>query len=438
MRLKPLGQAALLFSSRLLVRFTALLTLLVVARALDSHEFGFYAYSALVALFLSSVGHLGMRQAGARSLGQQAASRAQIEQASLISWVLSSLASLAIATLLLWPYEDISPVSKGLAVAMLLPMLFVNIYQGMNLGEGKVEQLAWADLIGRIIPLALLAPMALLDDVTLEFALGATFGGQLAAAAYVGWTLRLGAAGRAPLELAGFWRLQRTGMKYILPYSLYMGNGLLVAHLVNTLSSLADAGRYFGVSKLCEIFSEIAVAVGTTLFSQGVRESGRAEDLASALGMIRFSVFLFICISVVLAVGAEPVVYLMLGSDFLPAVGALRILMIGAPFGALARMLQMYLASQGQPLAGTAVLGPSIVVQGVLCWLLIPEYGLIGAAAATVIVQAAGAVGILILFCRRFKTSPIDVLLIRPRELWSILRNLSLKIVRRQRKLHVA
>ena len=149
MRLKPLGQAALLFSSRLLVRFTALLTLLVVARALDSHEFGFYAYSALVALFLSSVGHLGMRQAGARSLGQKAASRAQVEQASLISWLLSSLASVAVATLLLWHYGDISTVSKALAIGTTLPMLFVNIYQGMNLGEGKVEQLAWADLIGR-------------------------------------------------------------------------------------------------------------------------------------------------------------------------------------------------------------------------------------------------------------------------------------------------
>jgi O-antigen/teichoic acid export membrane protein len=438
MRFKPQGQAALLFSSRLLVRLTAFLTLLLLARELNADDFGFYAYSALVLLFLSSIGHLGIRQAGARSLGQNEIDRPRLERASLISWLISSVTCAAIATLLLWPYGGISIVAKILAIGSVVPMLYVSIYQGINLGEGRVELLAWADLIGRIIPIAALGPMAFLSDVTLEFALAVTGAGQVGSAIFVTAKLHLGGKGSSNLKPAEFWRMQRMGLLYIFPYSLQLGNGLLVTHLVTTLSSLADAGRFFGVAKLCEIFSEIAVAVGTTLFAQGVRGTNRKEDLTVALGMIRFSVFLFIVISAALVVTAGPVVHLLLGKDFGPAVDALRILMLGAPFGALTRMLQMYLAARGDPLAGTTVIGPSIVIQGVLCWLLIPSHGLLGAAAATAIVQPLGAVALTILFCRRLQVSPLDVLVVRPRELWTIIRNLSLKILRRERKLHVA
>jgi O-antigen/teichoic acid export membrane protein len=438
MRLKSLGQAALLFSSRLIVRFTAFITLIIVARTLNSTEFGFYAYSSIVLLFLSSIGHLGMRQAGARSLGQNHVSRSQMEHASLISCILSSVICILAAILILWPCSGMSVVSRSLAIATVVPMLFISIYQSINLAEGRVELLAWTDLVGRAIPLVVVAPLAFAGILTPEYALGAGLVGQVLAAIFVARTLHLGATGKPVVELAPFWRMQRSGFHYIFPYSLQLGNGLLVAYLVNTLSSLADAGRYFGIVKLCEIFSEIAVAVGTTLFSQGVRESTKSEELASALSMIRFSVFLFICISAVLGLAAGPVVHLLLGEDFLPATGALRILMIGAPFGALMRMLQMYLAANGQPLAGTMILGPSMIVQGLLCWLWIPEYGLIGAAAATSAIQIAGAIGICILFCRRFQASPIDVLAVRPRELWNIVRTIFRKIFRRESKLYVA
>jgi len=132
------------------------------------------------------------------------------------------------------------------------------------------------------------------------------------------------------------------------------------------------------------------VADGIGIFPQGValvlfpnllqNHSGRWQQTLKSLGVIAFLLALICGLAVVLA---QPVITILFGPKYLPAVPIFYWLLPGAYFLGLSAIVSQYLAAIGMPkeLLAVWLLAFCLLLAG--CWLWIPGYSAVGAAMAS-------------------------------------------------------
>lgn len=98
---------------------------------------------------------------------------------------------------------------------------------------------------------------------------------------------------------------------------------------------------------------------------------------------IKFDFYLAIACSVGGAILAEPLIRIIFGEEFLPGVTALKIIAFGAAFQSLRVVGTKYFAGIGEPNIGMNFIIVSAAVDLLLNIILIPKYGITGAAIAT-------------------------------------------------------
>jgi O-antigen/teichoic acid export membrane protein len=129
-------------------------------------------------------------------------------------------------------------------------------------------------------------------------------------------------------------------------------------------------------------------------------------------------------LSAALAVAAYPVVRLAYGPEFLPALPALWVLLPGIVLASLWRPLGGYLLKLGRPLAISSTSGLALLVNIGVGLLLIPVWGIAGAAVATTAAYGTLAAVCLAWFLRRSGVAPGEILWLRAESagMWRVVR----------------
>jgi len=437
---KTVYQVGQVLVARIMLRGAMFLTLVILARSLEPAAFGFYGYAMALLLVLSQVGHLGLRQAGAFALGQRKLERERVEWTLLAGWLATGLPALGIMALAVWPEQGIDGAAKLLAILAVLPMLFVVVFQGVFLGEGRMGDLSRSDVLPRLVTLLGVAALALggLVDAAAAFAL--LLAGYAIGGLHIVRLLRGRLLGRPRVDWPGLGWMFRHGMMFAVPYGLQLATAAIGVVMVKQLLSLEAAGLYFGALKLVEVIAELAITTGTVLFSIGVRqaptgspeaadaEAARAEqakaarERANALKLMRLTATAVALAALVMGLFAGPILALLLGPEFARAADVLRLLLLGGLCAAITKNLHMYLSAQGHPQASAGVFAGLLPVAVLLFWLLIPAYGLPGAALAGTIAQALGMLAFLGVAWRRLAIRPQQALFTGPVEAAGLVR----------------
>lgn len=183
---------------------------------------------------------------------------------------------------------------------------------------------------------------------------------------------------------------------------------LLIAHFLNA----TNVGYYAIAVGLAERLWMIPGSMGTVLFPRvSAIENTRANQLTPRVS--RNTLFIAFILSLGLMVLAKPLIQLLFGERFLYSVKPLMILLPGIVAFSVCKVLANDLAGRGRPeFNGFAAL-VSLGVNIPLNLLLIPRWGISGAAFASTVAYTLAAVFSIIMFIKLSKTSLSDVLLIK-------------------------
>lgn len=171
-------------------------------------------------------------------------------------------------------------------------------------------------------------------------------------------------------------------------------NKRLDMFIINFFLTSAAVGYYSISVVLAELLWHLPNAFGTTLFPKvaGATEA-RAHELTSFLS--RNLLLIMIGTALVLGVLAKSLVLLLFGSSFLPALIPLWILLPGVIALGIMRILCTCFQGRGKPEYGTYLTIVSVSFTVALDLVLIPKFGIIGAAiASTAAYSVAGTLSV--------------------------------------------
>ena len=379
----------------------------LIARLLGPAAKGAIAVYTLIAGFLALVGNLGLGLANVHLVARGEYPARTAWANSL--WVAAAAGgALAVAAFFLAPLAGIAlrrPVDMGLLAICLaaVPWLLWLDYQ-VNLLRG-LQRIGWFNAINlarqaaRLLLLALLVAAWHGGTVTALW----SFNIALAAAGIARW-LVIGRTGNTGLTPS--WRQLKTavayGMKGQLGQLIQFFNYRLDIVLLALFWSNREVGIYTTAVFMAELVWYIPSAVATVLLPRisAVTAAGQAVHHSSRA--IRHTAFWSLLAALALAALAHPLITGLYGPSFAPAVPALWILLTGIVALAPGKVIVSHLAATGksQYVSYMALAGLGLTLA--LDLLLIPRFGINGAAAASAL--AYGCSGLASLYWLKRET----------------------------------
>ncbi len=385
----------------------------IVARALGPEGRGAYALVLVVFGLLQMAGALGLDQASTFLSARSPSSAGKITRtlgtATLILGVLVVAVYAALSTHPAYraflAESAVQPEMVWILVLLLPASMLNQLFLGVLLGLERVGSFNLGGLVTSGVNLAVLALFSLLFSLRLEGALWAAGAGILAGTLASGLLLlrgRLRPGGKGEPEEAGGvpatgpqgrpggdrreesplreglafgWKAQVGALSWFLHYRSDM-------ILVSALSGPAALGYYAVAVGLVEKLYLLPSAIGTVLFPRLAREGEAGRRVLTPLAS-RITLLLTLSATVPLAALSWPLIRVLFGRAFLPALKPLLILLPGVAALSVGRVLSADLNARGKPgvVAGVNLLLALVNIGLNLWW--IPILGVSGAALAT-------------------------------------------------------
>ena len=360
----------------------------VVARIFGQQGRGVFALATAVIAMAVQFGSLGLPSASTYALARGE----QPLRLLLVNGFLSALggSALAIAAVLLWGWlwPQTLPVKGWLLVLTLagIPGGLLFLYLRYFLLTLKRTSLAnMAELAARLATLAGAGVLWLWGGLSLLWLLGL----QAAALTLVClWAYKhlynLGEGATRPSL-----KVLRGQMGY--GFKVFLANVFMFMVLkidlllVNHFMGEASTGVYAVAMSFAELMQVLPVVVGTLLFPRLSAMSDTAQKARLLQNALMAMAGLMLVGCGVMVVLIKPLVMLLYGADFMPAVVPFMVLLPAVWALGLNSLMMNFLASIGTPAMTTLAPLVAAVVNIVANVILIPTHGLVGAAVASVI-----------------------------------------------------
>lgn len=313
------------------------------------------------------------------------------------------------------PLADIVPnlsAAQFVYSALALPgELFFAIGLYALLGRRRVMAYSVIRILRRGILLLLVVATALIARLSLDAALVLNLVALAVTAAAIVWV----AAADGTFSLRPSARLLveelRFGSRAIIGTTAERLQFRADAFLVNAIVGVRATGVYSVTSGLAETLWYVPNALGVVMFSRAVDPKADAGRIAAVLTRTT------IAVAVVTAVPAfilgPRLVRFVYGSEFADAGVALRLILPGVVAYSVVAILSRYIVGQGRPGVGTLVLLTGLAANIVFNLVLIPRYGILGAAAASSISYGVTALVTLAVFRRLSGRGWAETLVVR-------------------------
>ncbi len=386
--------------SRWLTLALTIATGVVVARALGPGAKGLFVLTFLLLNQTASMGTFGIPHALIYFLGS-----GRIDRSAALGHFLAC--SLGSALALLVPYVLVVhlagerlfpgvPAATLDAIGLLLfPALLVANGGGLLRGLGRLDLFNLVALADALLRLGLLlgvlgALHAGLRGVVVVTALASVVTGSFVAA-----LCALATGERPRFERATFAPLVAYGMKSYLTVMLQMTERkidlFLLAWLLPAESAAWQIGLYSTAVSLAELPRNVAGAVSTVLLPR-IAATDTSAHRTIVPQVSRNLIAVNIVFAALLALGAGPLIELLYGPAFAPCYLPFVILLPGVVFAGVWNVFEAELVGIGRPLKLSAFAGFTLTLNVALNVVMIPRWGILGAAATSGITYSLLAV----------------------------------------------
>ncbi|MBI4516439.1 MAG: oligosaccharide flippase family protein [Deltaproteobacteria bacterium] len=419
---KPMaiGHAALLtFAAQIAQLAAGTINGILVARLLGPAGKGVVALVMLSGSLAVTFGGLGVGMYYGCVAGRGQFSRAALRSNAILCAALGTFLMTGLG-LSLW-CAGVLPVTGAELAWVLAPVPFglvMRNFAGIFQGEGRFGQYnAVLTAMWLVIPLATLSLGLTMGGVSA--ALAAWCLGHVVAALLASWLLR--GAGVASMDL----RLLRSALAFgvaVWSVQLVGETNLRFDNYVAALVGGAEGAGYYSVAvSITNLLFHLPAAIGTGALPHLAMASG--EEAARLTGMgCRISLWTSAGFALIAALLARPMIRLLFGAEFEPAVVPLLWLLPGVVAYALAHVTTSYFYGQaGRPMLNGLVALISLVLGLAACAVLAPRFGLAGVAAGVSSGRIIAIAVNLWLFTRLSRCSLAEVLLPRASDLALVL-----------------
>jgi O-antigen/teichoic acid export membrane protein len=375
------------YATRVALVGIGLVTSVVVARILGPTGRGFYAVAMTVGGVGVQIGNLGLQAANTYSVARDASRlSALLGNSLLVSFGFGTVVAAAVwSAFCVWP--SAAPVEGGLLLLSLawIPVgLAYLLLQNLLIGIGDVRSFNSAEIGNRVLSVLLVGVVVLLGAVRPE----TVFLAALAALAVaVAWMLRrlcVRFGARLALSVPLFRENVRYGLKAyaaaMFAFVVLRSDLLLVQYLLGP----EQVGYYSIAVTIADQLYMLPVVVGTILFPRLSGMPGDAERWAYARRVSLWVGAGMTAFAVVVGLAAGPLIRLLFGASFLPAVPALLWLLPGIVMLSVNTIYMNYFASTGMPPVTILAPAAAALFNVGLNLALIPRLGIVGASISSV------------------------------------------------------
>jgi O-antigen/teichoic acid export membrane protein len=308
-------------------------------------------------------------------------------------------------------FPNLSAAQFTFAALAIPAELFFNLGLFALLGRRRVAAYSSIRLLRRLTLLALLFGTALVANLGLAAALILNLVSLALTVAAIFW-----AAARERLvsivpsiELLG--EELRYGSKSVVGTLAERLQFRADAFIVNAIAGVRATGIYSVTSGLAETLWYIPNALGVVMFSRAV--DPKADAARTAATLTRTTLALSILLAVPTAAFGPRLVRFVYGSAFADAGVALRLIIPGVVAYSVVAVLSRYLSGVGRPGTGTVILLLGLAANVVANLILVPRFGILGAAVASSVSYGLTALVMLAVFIRLSGRGVAETLIVR-------------------------
>ena len=405
----------------ILIQVLQLITLvaitILVTRVTGAQGRGIYTLVVAVATLSAYVTGLGISWAGIYYIGKH-----QFPLANVVSTLLTvSLASAGVTMLVLAAayvlfqatyFHDMTPSQAFIMVTLTALYQVATTCSSIVLGLNRPLQYAAISAIQVVVALVIQVALALAGSLSATSALVAlTIGVTISAG------LGLVLVGRAaPIRLGLNSKILRSffdfGIRGYAANLMMTVSYRLDALMVNGLSGVAALGYYSVATAMAEGLWYGANGLALVMFPHiSSLEKEEADRITPAV--CRNAVFVTLIGAVVMFAVSRPLILTIFGSALIPAIEPLWLLLPGIVTLTVAKIITSYLSGIGKPIYSTYLSGGSMILTVVMDLVLIPPFGINGAAAASSIVYTCTAAAFVWIFHRESGAGVLETIVVR-------------------------
>lgn len=410
------------FVRQILAALLGLITTMVIARVYGPSGNGTFVVALLLPSILATFLNLGVASANVYYLGSKQTNARQLFNANLrIFAVVGALGLLIGAIALAWKAEQffpgVDPFILWFALATFPVSLLNNYLHSLFQGLQAFHRYNILAIIQPSVLLLLVGLITVLGNRGITLLVCAQMFAQIVVLALgIYWLMPL--LGKKDLPLSYKPLIHKTigyGWKAHLSNIIAFANYKADVFLVNLFLGPTSVGIYVISVALVERLWLFSQAVSTVLLPRLAELSSDENTRRQLTPLIaRWVLLITLLFSFVLAVVASPLITGLFGAGYDEALLPLWILLPGIVATSTSRVLANDIAARGRPELNmyTSVVVVAVNIIGNI--ILIPLYGLLGAAAATTIAYVLNLLLRLVIYCRFTGTRWFNSLIVKP------------------------
>ncbi|WP_163379875.1 flippase [Cyclobacterium sp. SYSU L10401] len=375
------------FKSKAFNIILALLTGIIYARVLGPEGSGILAGVIIYPTLFVSFATLGLRQAAVYYVGKEIKPVDTVFSTIITVWLFTS-GFAVVSCIYLLQYlagNEYSPLMIGLAVAAIPFEIFKDYSSGILLGKNNIKKFAtitWLPSLFRLTG-------ALLFVWWLGWGVAGALIAPLLAMMLMAGLMFYFLKPYLSFTFSFDWELSKSmlqmGIVFAIALFVINLNYKVDQILLERLSSAYELGIYEKGVTLVEKVWQIPMLLGTIIFAGSANAKDSKVYSLKVAKLLRVSLLVTAAVLLVVALAAPLIVTGFYGRDFLPSGRVIQFLALGILFMVCFKVLNMDLAGRGKPWLSLQAMGPAVLVNIVLNYLLIPEYGAMGVALASAI-----------------------------------------------------
>ena len=201
--------------------------------------------------------------------------------------------------------------------------------------------------------------------------------------------------------------------------------------LLRELSTLDQVGYYSLGVAISDKLWQLPTAMGVVVLSRTANMLDETSLNQSVSRLLRISFILVLFAAVVLWFIIPYFLPLIFGAKFVPSVDVVRAMLPGIVIFVLPRILNSRFAGSGQPKVLIAIFVPALIINILLNLLWIPSFGAIGAAWASNVSYAFGAIILLIVYSVKMHVPFKEIFVVRRSDFDLVSKFVSKRILRK-------
>lgn len=397
----------------LVTRVVGALSGIITARALGAEGRGELAIALVIGMIAGGVLPLGLDLWAARALGGGADLSAVRR---LLRWQLAGAAFVVTAGVGLTVAIDSEDPTLWAATGLLcVTATAATIRLGVLQGLDEMRGYSVASMLSTVLYAAVLLVLVIADRVSVtEFVLAAALGQTVV----VCWPAR----DRRHLRTSGSTPQYRAAVRFGLPTAAGAVSALLLYRLDVLLVTLWSGVQEAGWYSVALAYTELTWVVPTAAAQALVPHAAKPDPTVDTPRLCRSVVLFMVVAAVALTLLGPALVPWLFGSDFDDAVPAIAPLAMASIGVGVWKLIGHDLIARGDArarlMSGIAGIAVMVVVDAIL----VPRWGIRGAAVGSIAAYATAASLVTVLWCRREGVGPQHLLVPRPSDVAYILR----------------